>query len=398
RSVHRVEAFLDQRVLRGLGQLQLHVTLLQTLLHLAEQDVDDALEVVLRQRIEDDDLVDTVEQLWTEGLAQRLLHGAGQLLLLAGARLVGLQETEAGALELLGAQVGGHDDNRVAEVHGVTVAVCQPAILQDLQQDVEDLRVRLLDLVEEDHLVGPPAHDLRELAALLVADVARRGSNEPRHRVPLLVLRHVDAHHRVLVVEQVLGQRFRQLRFAHAGGPQEDEAANGPARVLQPGPGTTDRVRDGGDSRVLPDDAVMQALLHLQKLLAFALQHAGHRDAGNAGNQLSDVMLRYRHIGGVLPGPLRLALFVLRLQLRNLLLDTRRRLKVLLLRHSLQLRVELGQALLQVPQVRRHALRLDDVLGRGLVYEVDGLVRQVALRQVAVRKLGGRDQRLVGDV
>jgi len=56
----------------------------------------------------------------------------------------------------------------------------------------------------------------RELAALVMADVAGRRADEPRDRVLLLVLGHVDAHHHLLVVEQELRQRLAQLRLAHA--------------------------------------------------------------------------------------------------------------------------------------------------------------------------------------
>ena len=45
------------------------------------------------------------------------------------------------------------------------VAVGQAAVVQDLQQDVEHVRVRLLDLVEEDDAVRPAAHGLGEAAA-----------------------------------------------------------------------------------------------------------------------------------------------------------------------------------------------------------------------------------------
>src|SRR5918996_730554 len=59
---------------------------------------------------------------------------------------------------LLRAQVRGHDQHGVAEVDGASVPVGQAAVVEDLQQDVEDLRVRLLDLVEEDHRVRTPSH------------------------------------------------------------------------------------------------------------------------------------------------------------------------------------------------------------------------------------------------
>ena len=49
-------------------------------------------------------------------------------------------------------------------------------VLEDLQEDVEDVRVRLLDLVEEQHRVGLAPHGLGQLAALVVADVSRAAS------------------------------------------------------------------------------------------------------------------------------------------------------------------------------------------------------------------------------
>src|SRR3546814_5140169 len=78
------------------------------------------------------------------------------------------------------AEVGGQDDEGVAEVDGAALAVGQAAVVQHLQQDVEDVGVCLLDLVEQHHLVGPPAHRLGERAALLVADVARRRADHAR--------------------------------------------------------------------------------------------------------------------------------------------------------------------------------------------------------------------------
>ena len=104
--------------------------------------------------------------------------------------------------------------------------------------------MRLLDLVEEHHRVRTPPHRLGELARLLVADVSGRRANHARHRVLLLVLGHVDADHRLLVVEQKLGERPRQLGLADAGRAEEQEAAERPVRVLQAGTGAPDGVGD----------------------------------------------------------------------------------------------------------------------------------------------------------
>ena len=83
--------------------------------------------------------------------------------------------------------------------------------------------MRLLDLIEEDDAVGASADRLGELAAFLIADIARRRSDQSGDRVLLHVLGHIDADHRLLVIEQELRQRARQLRLAHAGRAEEDE-------------------------------------------------------------------------------------------------------------------------------------------------------------------------------
>ena len=59
--------------------------------------------------------------------------------------------------------------DRVPEVDRAPLRVGQPAVVEDLQQDVEHIGMRLLDLVEQHHRVRAAAHRLGELPALLVA-------------------------------------------------------------------------------------------------------------------------------------------------------------------------------------------------------------------------------------
>ena len=53
--------------------------------------------------------------------------------------------------------------------------------------------MRLLDLVEQHDAVGMRAHRVDEQAALLEADVSGRRADQPRDRVLLHVLAHVEA-------------------------------------------------------------------------------------------------------------------------------------------------------------------------------------------------------------
>jgi hypothetical protein len=117
---------------------------------------------------------------------------------------------------------------------GAALAVGQPAVVEHLQQDVEDVRVRLLHLVEQHDGVRPAAHRLGQLAAGLVADVAGRRADQPGDRVLLAVLAHVDAGDGPLVVEQELGQRLGQLGLADTGRAEEQERAGRPVGSEMP--------------------------------------------------------------------------------------------------------------------------------------------------------------------
>ena len=225
-AVGAVVAGLEDGFARGVGELERDSAVEQELAQVVEAQVDDMRELRLAQRMEDHDVVHAVEELGAEVLLQRVHH----------TRLGFLEAFLAfspGCVEGLRADVRGHDEHRVLEVHGAALRVGQAAIVEHLQEHVEDVRVGLLDLVEEHDRIGPAAHGLGELAALVEADVARRRADQAGHGVLFHVLAHVDADHGVLVVEQELGQRAGSFGFADAGGPEEDEAADGALRVAE---------------------------------------------------------------------------------------------------------------------------------------------------------------------
>jgi hypothetical protein len=71
--------------------------------------------------------------------------------------------------------------------------VGQLAVIHHLQQDVEEVRMRLLDLVEQQHAMRVLVDAVGEQAALVEADIAGRRADQPRDGVPLHVFRHVEA-------------------------------------------------------------------------------------------------------------------------------------------------------------------------------------------------------------
>ena len=116
--------------------------------------------------------------------------------LLVGDCLVGLAEADVRLAQVGGTEVRRHDDHGVLEVDRATLRVGEATVLQDLEERVEHVGVGLLDLVEEHDGERLAAHGLGELAAFVVADVARRRADEPRHRVLLHVLGHVELDQR----------------------------------------------------------------------------------------------------------------------------------------------------------------------------------------------------------
>ena len=72
-------------------------------------------------------------------------------------------------------------------------------------------------------------------------------------------------------------------------GTQEEKRAGRTIRVADSRPGTTHRVRNRLDRSVLPNEALVQALLHVEQLLLLALHHPPNRDASPRGNDLGYV-------------------------------------------------------------------------------------------------------------
>jgi hypothetical protein len=437
---------------RSVADRQRQVALGETLPQPVELDVHDRPQLLASEPIEDHHLVDPVEELRTEVAA----HVDEDAL----AELVGRQRRVE---DVGGPEVGGHDDHHVAEVDGAAVPVGEAAVVEHLQQHVEHVGVRLLDLVEQDDAVGPPAHRLGELSALVVADVARRRADEPGDGVLLLVLAHVEADHRPLVVEQEGGEGPRQLGLADPGGSEEQEGAEGTVGIGDAGPRPPHGVRDRLDGLVLADHAPVELLLEPDELGGLGLDEAADRDAGPAGHDLRDLLLGDLLLeqalalgpqalepllgglelalqlrgtavaqlggagevtvplgrGGLLADLLELLLRGLQRADRLLLLLPPRahpgvalpqvrelRLEVveacpgrvgLLLLQAHALDLELPDASVDLVDLRRERVDRDAQPRGGLVEQVDRLVGQEPLGQVAVRQRGGRDDRVVGD-
>src|SRR5690625_74732 len=170
RAKHRIEPGASQLPDGLLAHVEGNALLVEAALESRQLNAGDLLHLLLTKALEDDHVIDPVEELGPELLLELRENGAADLLVAAP----GAAHLE----DLRGADVAGHDHDRVAEAYRAPLRIGQAAVVQELQEDVEHVRVGLLDLVQQDHAVGAAPYRLGELAALLVSHVSRGCTDE----------------------------------------------------------------------------------------------------------------------------------------------------------------------------------------------------------------------------
>ena len=327
-AVELVEAVLGQPVGRLVAGLDGHVAVGQLGFQLQDELLHDLADDLLGQRLEGHHGVQAVAELRREDA----LDGLVALPVSPAAA-----EADGLALGVGGAGVGGHDQDHIAEVDLLAVAVGQLAVVHHLQQDVVDVLVRLLDLVEQDDGVRVLVDGVGQLTALVIADVARRGADQAADRVALHVLAHVEAQQ--LDAERG-GQLTGRLGLAHAGRTAEQVAADRLVGIAQAGPGHLHGAGQLGDGLVLAEHGAFEVALQFLQGFGVGLGDRFRRDAGDLGDNGLDLL----HADGLLA-------------------------------------LAFGQ---------------QHLAGARLVDDVDRLVRQLAVGDVLRRQVDGRLQGVVG--
>ena len=242
------------------------------------------------QRVEHDDLVYPVQELRPDGLLEHIHQLPLALVqhLAAGSNCGSVCERILSAdfrqpvhiaLDNVRADIGSHYYNRILEVHGTPLVVGQTAVIKHLKQNVEHIRMRLLDFVEENHRVWLAPNGLGQLAALIVSYISRRRTYKTADCMTFLILGHINPRYHILIIEQELRESLGQLCLAHAGGTHEEERTDWAFLIGKTGTTSSDSVCNSPDGLVLANDPVMELVLHPEKFGLLALQHLAHRYA-----------------------------------------------------------------------------------------------------------------------
>ena len=92
------------------------------------------------------------------------------------------------------------------EIDRYAFPILENSLVEDLIEEVDHVRMGLLDLVEQDRAPWPAAHRFREHAAFPITDITRRRAFQCGHGMGLLKFGHVEGDEIPLASIKRLGQ------------------------------------------------------------------------------------------------------------------------------------------------------------------------------------------------
>ncbi len=166
------------------------------------------------------------------------------------------------------------------------MAVGGPAIVEDLQQDVEHIRVGLFHFIKEDNGVGLAPDCLGELPAFFIAHIAWRGTNQAADGKFLHVFCHIDADQHLFIVKQAFCQGFGQLRLADTGGTEENKGTGWAFRIFQSQTSAADSLGHCRNCLILTQNAFFELSFQIAQTICVIFGQLPHRNIGPAGDNI----------------------------------------------------------------------------------------------------------------
>ena len=125
---------------------------------------------------------------------------------------------------MLRSSVGSHHHHRMAEIGLTTSCVGERSIVHHLQQKVENVGVRFLDFVQEQHTVWRSAHRICQQSTIFITHISCRSTDETRHRMFLCIFAHVEAQQ---FYTHFFCQHLCHFRLSHTSGSHKQERCHG---------------------------------------------------------------------------------------------------------------------------------------------------------------------------
>src|SRR5262245_15323101 len=117
-------------------------------MQVAELNGDNTRHLGTAKAREEQNFVQTIQEFRAEGAADDIHDFLAHVF---DVQMVGKVDED------FGAEIRRHDQNGVGEIDRAALPVCQAAVIENLQKNIEDIRVRLFDFIEEDDLIRAAA-------------------------------------------------------------------------------------------------------------------------------------------------------------------------------------------------------------------------------------------------
>ena len=125
------------------------------------------------------DLIDTIQKLWPKKPLHFLHHLPAHIFMTRLFCCLQWESQPRRCHNAPGSYIGRHDNHGVLEINRTPLSICDPPIIQNLKKHIKNIRMRLLDLVEQNHGIGMLTYSLRQLTALVIPYISRRRSDQP---------------------------------------------------------------------------------------------------------------------------------------------------------------------------------------------------------------------------
>ncbi len=297
-------------------------------------------------------------------------------------------------LRKIKSQVRRANNNRVAKINDAPLPIRQPPIIQNLQQHIHHIAIRLFKLIKKHHRIRPPPHLLRQLSTLIIPHISWRRTHQSARRILLLKLRHVQRNQRLLIPIHSLRQHLRQMRLPYPRRPQKQKTPNRPLRIRQKRPTPPQRPRNRLNRLALPHNNVPKRRLHPQQRLRRHRVHPLHRHPAHHAHRLGNIIrpnlnrfLRMRRL------PRLVRRIKRRRRLPNLLSILRRLIKIPSLHRGIFLNPQLVNRLPPLNKLLRPRPHIHPHPRPRLINRINRLIRQQPRRQIPRRQLHRRLKR-----
>src|SRR5690606_24241101 len=125
--------------------------------------------------------------------------------------------------KFLPAKSGREDYDGVGEVDEPSTTIGHASFVEDRKESSKHVWMRLLDLIEQHHLIGPTSNSFCQLSASIMPNVTWGSTDELGNRMGFAHFCHIDASHGAFIVKQNFCDGLGCLCLSDARGTQQEE-------------------------------------------------------------------------------------------------------------------------------------------------------------------------------